>query len=658
MGSMQLAFELPPPAVVGEARETASSYQPPKDNTVKSRRRSSAVNPPKDPFALPPPPTRSRKIIQMKPRGDPAPETPVTASQDTATTSPSPSGPTGAKRKHPSATNATSKKVARKTAHSLIERRRRSKMNEEFAVLKNLVPACTGEMHKLAILQASIEYIRYLEDCVAKLKEQCAAGAPVDSEPDEHGITPTATHSPTDLASLSTAPSPVFAPIIDRSQQPSASPAILPQDSHGRHHSYSSVAPTEYYHTRNGYSTSASTSPSFGAQGSSDGPSYPFSAYGSALTSPALAPRRDVDQEATAALLMLNQMDRRASGGTAAPPRGISPWLVLRPEHYSGHRRQATPPQPAAPASGSGSPQDRNSPPPSKPRTVFTSAKARPLRLVQESLVNARKRRPPVFFANNAHSVLQDVSFITIYQTYTSPSASPLDKMAAPNPLMPKVDTPSIPSLPGTSVRPPAAGPVVSSAAADKDKLLADLRRQLDDSASDASSVDSRGRRRRRNNKQLARGGLTDPAILPRLADTKPVRLQLGLNLDVELELKARLQGDVSLTLLIENNPSKRPSSSTELRCDPRLSDNNNRQRPAWWFFGGGYYLPFTNPGYHRLRHLLGHSHNNESYQDNEDDWVDYAPTEEDYAELAHMRLGKLRLRQRWVDRESGSGER
>jgi hypothetical protein len=28
-------------------------------------------------------------------------------------------------------------------------------MNEEFAVLKNLIPACTGEMHKLAILQVS-----------------------------------------------------------------------------------------------------------------------------------------------------------------------------------------------------------------------------------------------------------------------------------------------------------------------------------------------------------------------------------------------------------------------------------------------------------------------------------------------------------------------
>ncbi|KAJ4295873.1 hypothetical protein N0V88_004575 [Collariella sp. IMI 366227] len=77
---------------------------------------------------------------------------------------------------------------------------------------------------------------------------------------------------------------------------------------------------------------------------------------------------------------------------------------------------------------------------------------------------------------------------------------------------------------------------------------------KLDDSASDVSSIDSRGgrrRRSRRNNKQLAQaGGSGGPAVISRLADTKPVRLQLGLNLDVEVELKARLQGDVSLTLL------------------------------------------------------------------------------------------------------------
>ena len=61
----------------------------------------------------------------------------------------------GAKKKQPSSTSVAGRKIARKTAHSLIERRRRSKMNEEFGVLKDMIPACTGEMHKLAILQVS-----------------------------------------------------------------------------------------------------------------------------------------------------------------------------------------------------------------------------------------------------------------------------------------------------------------------------------------------------------------------------------------------------------------------------------------------------------------------------------------------------------------------
>lgn len=54
-------------------------------------------------------------------------------------------------------TTAVGRKIARKTAHSLIERRRRFKMNEEFGVLKGMIPACAGvEMHKLAILQVCI----------------------------------------------------------------------------------------------------------------------------------------------------------------------------------------------------------------------------------------------------------------------------------------------------------------------------------------------------------------------------------------------------------------------------------------------------------------------------------------------------------------------
>lgn len=44
-------------------------------------------------------------------------------------------------------------------------------MNEEFDTLKNMIPACEGqEMHKLAILQASIDYTRYLENCIEGLR--------------------------------------------------------------------------------------------------------------------------------------------------------------------------------------------------------------------------------------------------------------------------------------------------------------------------------------------------------------------------------------------------------------------------------------------------------------------------------------------------------
>jgi len=96
----------------------------------------------------------------------------------------------------------------------------------------------------------------------------------------------------------------------------------------------------------------------------------------------------------------------------------------------------------------------------------------------------------------------------------------------------------------------PSGGPGAS-----KEAILTDIRRQLDDSDASSqagSSASSRRRRRARKNKSALTTGLAGSAsaVLPRLADTKPVRLQLGLNLDVELELKARLQGDVSLTLL------------------------------------------------------------------------------------------------------------
>lgn len=200
LSSIQMSFELPEPAInnpnsAGSSHATVTfspespvSTTSPKApypiqpaETVKSRRRSSATSKENNnAFALPPPPTRSRKIIQMKPRvhqeekkvAELAPPLATAAATTTTTTT---SGKTpgrravagtaapaagneagsASKKKQPSATSAAGRKIARKTAHSLIERRRRSKMNEEFAVLKGMIPACTGEMHKLAILQVS-----------------------------------------------------------------------------------------------------------------------------------------------------------------------------------------------------------------------------------------------------------------------------------------------------------------------------------------------------------------------------------------------------------------------------------------------------------------------------------------------------------------------
>lgn len=140
-----IKFNLGPPAIAPKKPATSSvpTHQSQSDGSNN--------------FTLPPPPTRSRTIIQMKPKSNSASDSSKIATQPNprSNTRKSVSG-TGAVKKQPSSTSAAGKKIARKTAHSVIERRRRSKMNEEFATLKGMIPACTDqEMHKLAILQVS-----------------------------------------------------------------------------------------------------------------------------------------------------------------------------------------------------------------------------------------------------------------------------------------------------------------------------------------------------------------------------------------------------------------------------------------------------------------------------------------------------------------------
>ncbi|OCK76279.1 hypothetical protein K432DRAFT_306726 [Lepidopterella palustris CBS 459.81] len=330
----------------------------------------------KDDYTLPPPPTRSRKIIQMKPRAQELQES--TKGQTTTLTSTKPVVPatgTGSKKKQSNGTTAAGRKIARKTAHSLIERRRRSKMNEEFGVLKDMIPACSGqEMHKLAILQASIEYMRYLEQCVADLKAshrsrrlsatptsppQSKPIAPHNADIDEEdernedeemsdAVSPTHVphHMPDNQAqvALSAATSPAIYPSDHNPYSTNASPTLHPSD--GRRYSLTTspaLQPSDLHHyslTSSILSTATSPSihpsPAFSAQsqstsqfrnpftGSVSGKGSTAGAPNFTLTSPALGPQPDdrdrEDHEATEALLMLN-MDRRSWSGRG---RGMS----------------------------------------------------------------------------------------------------------------------------------------------------------------------------------------------------------------------------------------------------------------------------------------------------------------------------------------------
>ncbi|OKL59806.1 hypothetical protein UA08_04587 [Talaromyces atroroseus] len=226
-----------------------------------------------DEFNLPPPPTRSRKIIQMKPKTAAPSSSNTTATKQSppkksalklpskngslaaASTAPLPTNinatsPTlqlsnssnGSKRKQPSATSAAGRKIARKTAHSLIERRRRSKMNEEFATLKDMIPACRGqEMHKLAILQASIDYMNYLEDCITELKNNASAGAGrTDSISKKQKLEPPSLAPPSP-----TSPELVMPPMGEESvgsESGSSSPEPLPHNN-ASHYSSPSFSP-------------------------------------------------------------------------------------------------------------------------------------------------------------------------------------------------------------------------------------------------------------------------------------------------------------------------------------------------------------------------------------------------------------------------------
>ncbi|KAI7815860.1 hypothetical protein BC939DRAFT_471198 [Gamsiella multidivaricata] len=66
------------------------------------------------------------------------------------------------------AVDQETREIMRKVSHSAIERRRRERINDKILQLKHLVPACVDEdhLHKLSILQSTIEYVQYLKSVI------------------------------------------------------------------------------------------------------------------------------------------------------------------------------------------------------------------------------------------------------------------------------------------------------------------------------------------------------------------------------------------------------------------------------------------------------------------------------------------------------------
>ncbi|CAB3377525.1 Hypothetical predicted protein [Cloeon dipterum] len=77
-------------------------------------------------------------------------------------------------------------KEVKRSAHNAIERRYRTSINDKIIELKNMVVGVEAKLNKSAILRKAIEYIRYLQNSNAKLKQEnmalrLNAGQPINT---------------------------------------------------------------------------------------------------------------------------------------------------------------------------------------------------------------------------------------------------------------------------------------------------------------------------------------------------------------------------------------------------------------------------------------------------------------------------------------------
>ncbi|KAG0283335.1 hypothetical protein BGZ96_012290 [Linnemannia gamsii] len=86
---------------------------------------------------------------------------------------------------NPRVVDQETRDLMRKVSHSAIERRRRERINDKILQLKHLVPACVDEdhLHKLSILQSTIEYIQHLKSVLPASLANVKVGKATNSNP-------------------------------------------------------------------------------------------------------------------------------------------------------------------------------------------------------------------------------------------------------------------------------------------------------------------------------------------------------------------------------------------------------------------------------------------------------------------------------------------
>ncbi|KAG0007054.1 hypothetical protein BGZ80_005055 [Entomortierella chlamydospora] len=171
---------------------TSRSY-----STVMPHRDTEMSSPTSAPVADQSAPSSPRRFVMLPPQSIPTTTTSHRSSRSqtrkasvgSSTGSSSTSAPTSppARRRTSSVKliDQETRDLMRKVSHSAIERRRRERINDKILQLKHLVPACVDEdhLHKLSILQSTIEYIQHLKSILPPSVANAKVGKATNNNP-------------------------------------------------------------------------------------------------------------------------------------------------------------------------------------------------------------------------------------------------------------------------------------------------------------------------------------------------------------------------------------------------------------------------------------------------------------------------------------------